>query len=104
MIKKQFGIDKHSQAGQNLGRVFNFRHGILPTPCTSFITEKLPNLKLITWPEQLLGFLPSALALPEVYGVSGGSGFKTTLQHLYFSYKHPYFSIHGTTLTAFADV
>jgi hypothetical protein len=35
-------------------------------PCTTFITEKLPNLKWKTWPKQLLGSLSLTFALPCV--------------------------------------
>ncbi len=57
-------MDKCQLAGQNLGRVFNFRYGRLCTTCTSHITTKVPNVKWKIWPKQLLGSLPLAFALP----------------------------------------
>jgi hypothetical protein len=40
-----YAMDKLKLSGQNLDRVFNIRHGRVSNTCTSFITEKLPNLK-----------------------------------------------------------
>ncbi len=51
-------------AGQNLDRVFNFRYGRVIAECTSFITEKLPNLMWKIQPKPLLGCLPIAFELP----------------------------------------
>jgi hypothetical protein len=50
-------MDKLNLAGQNLGRVFNSRcrHACL---CNAITLTKQPNLKLKTWPNQLLGSLP----------------------------------------------
>ncbi len=52
-------------AGQNLGRVFNFRAGHVCTTCTSCITTKLPNLKRKTRLKQLLGSLLLAFTLTD---------------------------------------
>ncbi len=57
-------MGKLKVAGQNLGRVFNFRYGRLFEPCTFFTTAKLSILIWKTRPKQLLGYLPSAVALP----------------------------------------
>ena len=57
-------IEKLKLSGQNLSRVFNFRHGRVSAQCTSFTTEKLPSLKLKTRPKQLYGSLPLAFELP----------------------------------------
>jgi hypothetical protein len=56
---------KHKLTGQNLGQVFNSRLG---RACTCHAIEhitKRPNLKLKTWPKQLLGSLPLAFSLPR---------------------------------------
>jgi hypothetical protein len=44
-------MDKLKLAGQNLGRVFNFRY----ERKFSFLILKLPNLKWKSWPKQRLG-------------------------------------------------
>ncbi len=53
-LRQRAAVDKATAilklAGQNLGRAFNFRHGRAFAPCTSFITQKLHNLKWKTWP------------------------------------------------------
>ncbi len=54
-------MDKLKLSGQNLGRVFNSRHGRTFATRTYFTVAKLPNLKWKTWPKQLLGLLPLAL-------------------------------------------
>jgi hypothetical protein len=54
-------MDKLKLAGQNPGRVFNFRLGRSFAPYTSFVTEKLPNSK---WKTRL-GSAPLAFALPD---------------------------------------
>ncbi len=48
------------ESGHSLGRVFYFRHKHPFAPCTSFTTEKLPNLKSKTWLRLLRGFLSLA--------------------------------------------
>ncbi len=62
----QMAIDKLQLAGQNLGRVFNFRYGHVCTTCASNVTTKLPNLKWKTRLKQLLVSLPLAFALLEM--------------------------------------
>ncbi len=57
-------MDKLQLAGQNLGRVFNFRNGGVHAAQFLCYRVKLPNLKLKTRPEQLSGFLPLDVALP----------------------------------------
>jgi hypothetical protein len=59
-------MDKLYLAGQNLGRVFNFRYGCVGTTCTSYITMKLPNLNWKTRPKHLLDYLPLAFVLPAL--------------------------------------
>ncbi len=59
---------KHGQlqlTGWHLGRVFNFRFGNLQAEHFGCYQLKLPNLKLKTQPKQLLGSLPSVIALPN---------------------------------------
>jgi hypothetical protein len=57
-------VGKLQLTGQNLGRVFIFRNGRVHA--VHFICNgvKLHNLKLKTWPKQLLGSLPLDIALP----------------------------------------
>jgi hypothetical protein len=50
-------MDKLQPTGQNLGRVFNFINGRVHAAHILCYRVKLPNLKLKTWPEQLLGSL-----------------------------------------------
>jgi hypothetical protein len=57
-------MDKLQLTGQNLGRVFNSRSGCMCAMPFRCYEAKQPNLKLKTQPEQLLGSLPIALALP----------------------------------------
>jgi hypothetical protein len=57
-------IDKLQLAGQNLGRVFNFRGSHLHATHLWCFHVKLLNLRLKTWPKQLLGYLPLDIALP----------------------------------------
>ncbi len=57
-------MDKLHLTGQNLGRVFNFRNGRVHAVHVLCCGVKLPNLKLKTWPKQLLGSLPLDIALP----------------------------------------
>ena len=57
-------MDKLQPAGQNLGRVFNFQSGHLHAATFLVLLVKLPNLQLKTRLKQLLGYLPSAFALP----------------------------------------
>jgi len=52
-------MDKLKLAGWSLGQIFNFRRGRAFAPCTSFITEKLSNLKMKTQLKQRLGYLQS---------------------------------------------
>ncbi len=56
-------MDKHQTTEQNLGWVFNFRNGNLLIEHFWCCQVKLPNLKLKTWPLQLLGYLPLVIAL-----------------------------------------
>ena len=58
-------MDKLQLTGQNLGRVFNFRICRLDAEHFWCYQVELPNLKLKTQPEQLLGSLPLDIALPE---------------------------------------
>ncbi len=51
-------MDKLQLTGQNLGRVCNFRNGRVHVVDLLSCGVKLPNLKLETWPKQLLGSLP----------------------------------------------
>ncbi len=60
-------MDKLQLAGQNQGRVFNFRYGHLHAKYFWCYQVKLPNLKLKTWPKQTLGSLPLVIALPAYY-------------------------------------
>jgi hypothetical protein len=57
-------MDKLHLTGQNLGRVFNFRNGRVLAVHLLCCGVKLPNLKLKTWPKQLLGSLLLDIALP----------------------------------------
>jgi hypothetical protein len=56
-------MDKLQLTGQNLGRVFNFRFCHLHAEHFWCYQINLPNLKLKTWPKQLLGSLPLGIAL-----------------------------------------
>jgi hypothetical protein len=70
-------MDKLKLAGQNLGRVFNFRHGHAFAPLVNganacpclklkiLISTKLTNLKWKAQPKQLKGSLPLAFVLPN---------------------------------------
>ncbi len=49
-----------------MGRVFNSRFGHVSTQFNTSIILKQPNLQLKTRPEQLLGSLPLAFALPTL--------------------------------------
>jgi hypothetical protein len=60
-------MDKLQQTGQNLGRVFNFRFGHLSAEHFWCYQVKLPNLKLKTRPEQLLGSLLLVIVLPNLF-------------------------------------
>ena len=63
-------MDKRKLAGLNLGRVFNSgRVHACICRAIAYITKR-PNLKLKTQPQQLLGSLPLAFALP---GCSNGA-------------------------------
>ncbi len=57
-------MDKLNLTGRNLGRVFKFRRGYLHVIPLYYFETKLPNLKLKTWPKQLLGYLPVDIMLP----------------------------------------
>jgi hypothetical protein len=57
-------MDKLEITGQNLGRVINFRSGHLHATHLWSYPAKVPNLKLKTRPEQLLGSHPLDIALP----------------------------------------
>ncbi len=75
-------MDKLKLAGQNLGRVFNFRHGRKFVPFTSFLILKLPNLKWKSWPKQCLGS-----QLNNDHKKLAGSFVKTTLVYLQILYQ-----------------
>ncbi len=64
VFHKVLGVDKLKLSGKNLGRVFNFSSGCVHAMQLYFIEVKLPNLKLKTWPKQLLGSLRLVIALP----------------------------------------
>jgi hypothetical protein len=59
-----WSMDKLKLTGQNLGRVFNSRLGRACMGHAIVRITKQPNLKLKTWPRQLLGSLLLAFALP----------------------------------------
>jgi hypothetical protein len=60
-------MDKFKLTGQNLGRVFNSRLGrACMFRAIAYITKQ-PNLKLKTWPKQLLGSLLLAFELPGLW-------------------------------------
>ncbi len=59
-------MDKLKLAGQTLVRVFNFRQVRVFQPHTTFSAEKLASLEWKTWPKQLSGALPFALASPSI--------------------------------------
>jgi hypothetical protein len=54
-----YAMEKLKLSGQNLDRVFNVRHGRASNTCTSFITEKLPNLKRKTLSAPLTFAIPA---------------------------------------------
>jgi hypothetical protein len=56
-------MEKLKLTGQNLGRVFNFRSGRVHAVHLMCYRVKLQNLKLKTWPKQLLGSRPLDIAL-----------------------------------------
>ncbi len=62
-------MDKLQLTGQNLGRVFNFRNGRVHAVHLLCRRVKLPNLKLKTWPKQLLGYVPLDIALPALHKI-----------------------------------
>jgi hypothetical protein len=68
-------MDKLQLIRKNLGRVFKFRNGHVHAVHFLCYRVKMPNLKLKTWPKQLLGFLPLDIALLNV-------GIGSTLQSL----------------------
>jgi len=59
-------MDQLKLTGRNRGRVFNSRHGRACICRAIAYVTKQPNLKLKTQPEQLLGSLPLAFALPSL--------------------------------------
>jgi hypothetical protein len=59
-------MGKLQLAGQNLGRVFNFRSGHLHSAHFWCYQVKLPNLKLKTRPKELPGSLPLDITLPSL--------------------------------------
>jgi hypothetical protein len=70
--------------------------------CTHFV--KQPNLKLKTWPKQLLGFLPLAFELPglaykedgvNIYTLKFLMGFRSWLRFYFFM------EIKGSILVSF---
>jgi hypothetical protein len=58
-------MDKLQLTRRNLVRVFNFINGLVHAVHLFGCRVKLPNLKLKTWPKQLLGSLPLDIALPR---------------------------------------
>ncbi len=58
-------LDKFNLTGQNLSWVFNLRIGCKDPVHLHCFEAKLPNLKLKTQSEQLLGSLPLDFALPS---------------------------------------
>jgi hypothetical protein len=58
-------MDKLQLTGQNIGRVFNFRNGRMHAVHLLCYRVKLLNLKMKTWPEQLLGSLLLDIMLPS---------------------------------------
>jgi hypothetical protein len=59
-------MDKLQLTGQKLGRVFNFRSSHLHATHLWCFHVKLPNLRLKSWPKQLLGSLLLEIALPDL--------------------------------------
>ncbi len=59
-------VDKLQITGQNLGRVYYFKYGRVHAVHFIRLGVKLPNLKLKTWPKQVLGSLPLDITLPAV--------------------------------------
>jgi hypothetical protein len=59
-------MDKLKLTGLNLGRVFNSRLGRACIGHAIVHITKQPNLKLKTWPKQLLGYLLLAFVLPAI--------------------------------------
>ncbi len=66
-------MDKLQLAGRNLGRVFNSRSGCTHTMYFNPCKAKRPNLKLKTWPKQLLGCLTLDIVLPATTQVLAGA-------------------------------
>jgi hypothetical protein len=60
-----FSKDKLKLIGQNLARGFNYRLGRSCISHAIVHISKQPNLKLKTWPKQLLGSLPLAFIVPD---------------------------------------
>jgi hypothetical protein len=58
-------MNKLQQTGQNLGWLLNSRSSCAHAVQLWCFETKLPNLKLKTRPEQLIGYLPLDIALPE---------------------------------------
>ncbi len=56
-------MDKLQITGQNLGRVFNSKSGCMYPMHLCCCEAKLPSLKLKTWPNHLVGYLPLDIAL-----------------------------------------
>jgi len=60
-------MDKLKLTGRNLGRVCNSKPRACFCICHAIANiAKWSNLKLKTWPKQLLGSLPLAFALPDI--------------------------------------
>ncbi len=57
-------MDKLNLTERNLGRVFNSRLGHACISRAMAYITKQPNLKMKTWPKQLLGSLRLAFMLP----------------------------------------
>jgi hypothetical protein len=59
-------MDKLKLTGRNLGQAFNSRLSRACIVHAIVHLRKQPNLKLKTWPKQLLGSLPLPFALPSI--------------------------------------
>jgi hypothetical protein len=79
-------MEKLQPTGQNLGQVFNCRTGNLHAAHLWCYQVKLPNLKLKTWPIQLVGSLLLDIVLPRLaYQVATVIGRKLTKKSLILS-------------------
>ncbi len=58
-------MNKLKLTGRNLGRISSLGSVVLVQAMNCIHFVKPPNLKLKTWPKQLLGYLPLAFELPN---------------------------------------